>query len=120
MQIFPIVPPEHPDDGIVVGWLLFIPIMLFMLATIVPVWRRTHNPSLFRGVPIRSIYLAYFLAPSVVGLGGPTGAFLLPGPAFLMLTFGQWYLKGIFGVLPITVCFVLILPIYMVKVWVSR
>jgi hypothetical protein len=51
----------------------------------------------------RSMTLAFFFAPSVVGAGGPTGAFFLPGPAFLMLLFGQWRFKFWLGVLPIVV-----------------
>src|SRR5262245_18115614 len=49
----------------------------------------------------RSVVLAFFCAPSIVGAGGPTRAFFLPGPAFLMLLFGQFRFKFWLGLLPI-------------------
>jgi hypothetical protein len=110
------IPPlDDPTEGMVVGWLIFAPLLFVVAYTASLAWRQTSQAQASVRIPIRSFYLAYFLAPSLVGAIGHTGGFLLPGPAFLMLTFGQWNLKLALGAIPILICWPIACAIYSLK-----
>ena len=84
-----------------------IPSVVYLCSRIL--WRAVAGaPDILR-VATRSAILAFFFAPSLVGGACPTGAFFLPGPAFVMLLLGQSHLKLWLGLLPILVCWPIIL-----------
>jgi hypothetical protein len=93
-------------------WLMLVPIPLVLFVGSRVLWRAvTTAPPFFRQLT-RATILAFFFAPSFVGAGGPTGAFFLPGPAFLMLIFGQSQFKFWLGLLPILIAWPIALLVY--------
>jgi hypothetical protein len=114
--MFPLPPiPHNPQEGFLWGWVIFVPLLVFMIGTAYPTWRWTAHKELPLKVLVRSVYLTYFLSPSLVGAGGHVGGVLLPGPAFLMLTFSQWWLKLHFGAAPILLCWPLFALFYYLR-----
>ena len=99
-------------------WLILVPIPLLLYAGSRLLWRAVARaPRAVCGL-VRSAILAFFFAPSLVGAAGPTGAFLLPGPAFLMLILGQWHLKFWLGLLPILIAWPVAIWAY--SAWETR
>lgn len=112
---------EDPFDGLFLGWVIFVPLLVVTVATAPLAWRWSRQRSRWIKIPVRALYLSYFLAPSLVGAFGPTGAFALSGPAFLMLTFGQLQLKLLLGAVPILICWPLVCLGYRArKVWFEK
>jgi hypothetical protein len=99
-------------------WLVAVPIPLVLLVGTRILWRVVAQAPGYLRQLTRATLLAFFLAPSFVGEGGPTGAFFLPGPACLMLLFGQWQFKFWLGLAPILVAWPIALVAY--SVWERR
>jgi hypothetical protein len=96
----------------VTWWLILAPIppVLYMGSRIL--WRAVERAPAMHRIATRSAIVAFFFSPSLVGAAGPTGGVMLPGPAFVMLLFGQWQFKLWLGLLPILVCWPMILLVF--------